>query len=79
MLDVDEYIANLLTAFVHLQIFTFELQDDYPQNDVHPFIMKAFDRVLHLEYFSIPRLKLYYKRVGGDVVVCNRMEHPMFV
>jgi hypothetical protein len=71
MLEVDEYIINLLVAFVHLRIFAFELQDDCPIKDGHTFIMKAFDRVPHLEYISMSHLDLYYKRAGRELVVCE--------
>ena len=77
-MDFDEYIVNLLAAFVHLRIFEFEADDDYPIEDAHPFIMKASDRVPHLEYFSIPHLDLYYKRVGGKLVICDLTECPRF-
>jgi hypothetical protein len=40
--------------------------------------MKAFDRVPHLEYISLSHLKHYYKRVGAEFVVGDRMEHPRF-
>jgi hypothetical protein len=40
--------------------------------------MKASDRVPRLEYFSIPYFNLYYKRVGGELVICDRDEYPLF-
>jgi hypothetical protein len=77
MLDVDEYIVNLLAALVHLRIFTILLPKDCPING-HSFIMKASDRVPHLEYFSIPHFNHYYKRVGGELVICDQTEFPLF-
>jgi hypothetical protein len=37
--------------------------------------MKVSDRVPHLEYFSMPRFKHFYKRVGGELVICDRSEY----
>ena len=76
MLEVEEYIVNLLAALVHLRIFEFDTT--CPKVDVHQFIMKVSDRVPHLEYFSMPRLKHYYKRVGGELVICEWAEFPLF-
>ena len=76
MLGVDEYFVNLLAALVHLRIFTIQLDPDCPVKDAHPFILKVSDQVPHLEYFSIPPLNDYYKRVGGKLVVCNEEEFP---
>jgi hypothetical protein len=78
MLGVNEYFVNLLAALVHLRIFTFQFDDGCPLNDSHPIILKVSDRVPHLEYFSIPLLDDYYKRVGGKLVVCDRKEFPSF-
>ena len=78
MLDFDEYIVDLLAAFVHLRIFEFEFDDDYLINDGHQFIMKVSDRVPHLEYLSVSHLNHYYKRVGGELVICDRTEFPVF-
>ena len=78
MLDADEYIINLLVAFVHLRIFALGVEGDCPIKDAHPFIMKVSDRVPHLEYFSMPHLNHYYKRVGGELVTCDRSEFPEF-
>jgi hypothetical protein len=83
-LDVDEYFINLLAALVHLRFFTIQLDDnncpieDAPVKDAHPFILKVSDRAPHLEYFSIPLLDDYYKRVGGKLVVCDEEEFPSF-
>ena len=40
--------------------------------------MKASDRAPHLEYASMPGLDRYYKRVGGELVICDRSECPEF-
>jgi hypothetical protein len=74
--EVEEYFVNLLAALVHLRIFTIVLPKDRLIKD--PFIMKVSDRVPHLEYFSIPHHKRYYKRVGGELVICDRTECPVF-
>ena len=76
MLDVDEYIVNLLAALIHLRNFEFDIGEECPIKDVHQFIMNVSDRVPHLEYFSMPRFYHYYKRVGGELVVCDEVEHP---
>jgi hypothetical protein len=78
MLDVDEYIVNLLAAFVHLRIFEFKPDDNCPIRDGHSFIMKASDRVPHLEYLSMLHLNHYYKRVGGELLICDRPEWSSF-
>jgi hypothetical protein len=78
MLGVDEYFVNLLAGLVHLRIFEFKFDDDFPTKDVLQFIMKVSDRVPHLEYLSMPHLDHYYKRVGGELVICDEMEHPRF-
>ena len=76
MLGVDEYFVNLLAALVHLRIFTIQLDPDCLVKDAHPFILKVSDRAPHLEYFSIPLLNNYYKRVGGKLVVCDKNGFP---
>jgi hypothetical protein len=78
MLGFDEYIVDLLAAFVHLRIFEFEFGDDCPIKDGHQFITKASDRAPHLEYVSMPRLKRYYRLVGREFVICDRTEFPLF-
>jgi hypothetical protein len=78
MLDVDEYIVNLLAGLVHLRIFDFEIDKECPIKDVNQFVMKVSDRVPHLKYFSMPYLKHHYKRVGGELVVCDKTERPGF-
>jgi hypothetical protein len=76
MSDVDEYIVNLLVGLVHLRIF--ELDGECPIMDGLAFIMKAYNRVPHLEYISVPPLDHYYKRVGGELVICDQTEFPLF-
>jgi hypothetical protein len=78
MWGIDEYVVNLLAALVHLRIFTILLLKDCPIKDGHSFIMKVSDRVPHVEYFSMPHLNHYYKRVGGELVICDRTEFPLF-
>jgi hypothetical protein len=73
-LDFEEYIVNLLAAFVHLRIFELFAGDMGPIKDGHPFIMKVSDRAPQLEYLSIPRNCRYYKRVGGELVSCDQAE-----
>jgi hypothetical protein len=72
MMRDDEYILNLLAALVHLRIFTFE----HCVKDVHSFVKKVSDRVPHLEYLSTRNLNYCYKRVGGELVDCDRKEFP---
>jgi hypothetical protein len=71
---LDEHIVDLLAALVHLRIF----ESDGQCQDVQQFIMNVSDRAPHLEYFSVPPLDQYYKRVGGQLVECDEMEHPRF-
>ena len=78
MLDIDEYIVNLLAGLVHLRIIYFYIYEEWPLKDVRQFIMKVSDRVPHLEYFWMPLLDHYYKRVGRELVTCDCTERPMF-
>jgi hypothetical protein len=83
VLGVDEYFVNLLAALVHLRIFIIRFNDDYlvkdaAVKDADPFILEVSDRVPHLEYFSIPPVNIYSKRVGGRLVVCDEDEFPSF-
>jgi hypothetical protein len=71
MLDVEEYIVNLLAGLVHLRSFNFGIDEECPIKDVHQFIMKVYDRVPHLECFSMPYLNHHYKRVDGEIVICD--------
>jgi hypothetical protein len=77
MLDVEEYILNLLAGLVHLQVMNFYIYKKSPIKDVQQFITKVSDRVPHLEYFSMPPIDHHYKRVGGELVICDEMERPM--
>ena len=77
MTIIEENIVNLIAALDHLRIFTIRFLG-WSINDDHLFIMKVSDQVPHLEYFSIPPLNHYYKRVGGELVICDEMEHPGF-
>jgi hypothetical protein len=56
----------------------FYIYKPWPMKDVHQFIVNVADRVPHLEYFSVPALKYYYKRVGGELVICDWTEIPRF-
>jgi hypothetical protein len=76
MPDVDKHIVNLLAGLVHLRILEFD--QECPTEDVDQFIVEVSDRVPHLEYISIHRLDHYYKRVGGELVICDGMEHSRF-
>ena len=78
MSDVDEYIVNLLAGLVHLRTFGFQIDEECPIKDVHQFVMKVSERAPHLEYFSMPYLDHHYKRVGGELVVCDETERPVF-
>jgi hypothetical protein len=69
---------NLLAGLVHLRTFDFEIDEECPIKDVHQFVMKVSERVPHLEYFSMPYLDHHYKRVGGELVVCDDTERPEF-
>jgi len=78
MTPLDEYIVNLLAAFVHLRIFTFE---NYfgRITDVDSFVEKVSDRVPHLDYLSMCYLNYCYKRVGGELVNCHPKEFPRYI
>ena len=74
ILELGEYIVDLLAALVHLRIFTMLFSKACPIKDVHQFITKVSDRAPHLEYVSLPCLKYYYKRDGGELVICEPTE-----
>jgi hypothetical protein len=76
MLDFDEHIVNLLAGLVHLRIFVFDTIEE--RSLWGQFILKISDRVPHLEYFSMPLRDNHYKRVGGELVICDSTERPMF-
>ena len=76
MLDFDEHIVNLLIGLVHLRLFEFEIDDESPVKNDRQFIMRISDRVPHREYFSMSYRGPYYKRVGGELVICDRTECP---
>jgi hypothetical protein len=78
MWDVDEYIVNLLAGLVHLRIFQFKIDGDFPIVDVDQFIKAVSDRVPHLEYISLPSLHQHHKRVGRELVICDWTECPRF-
>ena len=80
MLDIDEYIVNLLAGLVHLRIFEFQINGsgECPIVEVQQFIRAVSDRVPHLEYLSMLHLNHYYKRVGGELLICDRPEWSSF-
>jgi len=79
-LDFDEHIGSLLAALVSLRIFEFETDEECPVGDVLAFITKASDRAPHLEYFAILHTEdHYWKRIGGEWVICDETEFPLLV
>ena len=74
MLDADEHIVNLLAGLVHLRIFKFGMDEEWPLRN--QFIAKVSDRVPHLEYFDMrPHC---YKRIGTKFVDCDETEDCSF-
>jgi len=67
MLDFEEYIESLFAVLVSLQLFSFEVGNRCPEEDVLAFITKASDRAPHLEYFHVWYTKdCYWMRIGGQ-------------
>jgi hypothetical protein len=80
MLDFGEHIGSLLAVLVSLRLFAFEAVDQCPTEGVLAFITKASDRAPHLEYFAILHTEdHYWKRIGGEWVVCDKTEFPTLV
>jgi hypothetical protein len=65
----------MIAALVSLRVFVFK----YVYNDTS-LMMKVFDRGPHLEYLAnIHSTKnQYWKRVGGEWVICDEGEFPSF-
>ena len=77
MLDFDEYIVDLLAVLVSLRLLAFEVDDQFPPEDDLAFITKASDRAPHLEYFAMWHKKdRFWKRIGGQWVICDETEFP---
>jgi hypothetical protein len=80
MLDFDEHIGSLLAVLVSLRLFAFRVYGTSPIGNVLAFITKASDQAPHLEYFAMEHTKdPYWKRIGGQWVICDEMEFPMHV
>jgi hypothetical protein len=71
--EIDSTV-NLLAGLVHPRIFEFDIDGEWPLRG--QFIKKVSDRVPRLEYFSMPHLNRRYKRVGGQLVICDSTECP---
>ena len=70
----------MIVALTSLRVFAFE---DTVENweDAISFIMKASDRAPHLEYLANlddDAGSQYWKRVGGEWVICDKAEFPSF-
>jgi hypothetical protein len=76
MLDRDNYIGSLLAVLVSLRLFAFRPR---PTEDVLAFITKASDQAPHLECFATSTEDRYWKRIGGEWVICNDTEYPSLI
>jgi hypothetical protein len=74
-----EWIGDVIAALVSLRVFVFEYVYDFWE-DAISLIMKASDRAPHLEYLAkIHNAESqYWKRVGGEWVICDEEEFPSF-
>src|SRR5277367_3706408 len=80
MLDFDEYIGSLLAVLVSLRLFAFRVYGTSRIGDVLAFITNAPDRAPHLEYLAmLHRGNHYWKRIGGEWVICDETEFPPLV
>jgi hypothetical protein len=70
-LDFEEYIGNLLAAFVSLRVFEIVSRDHYPIEGGLSFIRRISDRVPH---FMNGHFNDYFKRVGREWVICDETE-----
>ena len=73
MLDFDEHIGSLLAVLASLRLLVFDFVDECPTENVLAFI----NRAPHLEYFATN--DCYWKRIGGEWVICDETEFPMHV
>ena len=69
----------MIVALTSLRVFAFEYTI-VNWEDAISFIMKASDRAPHLEYLAnLDRDESqYWKRVGGEWVICDDAEFPSF-
>ena len=69
----------MIVALTSLRVFAFEGAIKNWE-DAISFIMKASDRAPHLEYLANLEgdKSLYWKRVGGEWVICDDAEFPSF-
>jgi hypothetical protein len=80
MLDFDEYIESLLEVLVSLRLFAFRVYGTSPIGDVLAFITNVPDRAPHLEYLAVLQKNCrYWKRIGGEWVICDETEFPSLV
>jgi hypothetical protein len=80
MSDLGEHVENLLITFFSLRVFGIKIERGYYIEDRLSFIRNSTNRVPHLEYFKLFDVcETYWKRVGGEWVICDKMEFPSFV
>ena len=67
----------MIVALTSLRVFAFENAVEN-WGDAISFIMKASDRAPHLEYLANldGAESQYWKRVGGEWVICDKAEFP---
>jgi hypothetical protein len=74
------YIGNLLAVLVSLRLFALKTSGRYFTEDVLAFITNASKRIPHLEYIAtLQTTNRYWKRVGGEWVICDQTEFPPLV
>ena len=65
----------MIVALTSLRVFAFEYTI-VNWEDAISFIMKASYRAPHLEYLANLDCDEYWKRVGGEWVICDKAEFP---
>jgi hypothetical protein len=73
-LDFEEYIGDLLAAFVSLRVFEIISRDSCPIEGGLSFIRRISDRVPHLERFMNGHFNAYFLRVGREWDICDETE-----
>src|SRR5277367_5915318 len=80
MLDFDEYVGSLLAVLVSLRLLAFRVYDMSRVENVFASITNSPDRAPHLEYLAILyQGRHYWKRIGGEWVICDETEFPSLV
>jgi hypothetical protein len=67
----------MIVDLTSLRVFAFQYTIENWE-DAISFIMKASDRAPHLEYLANLDAAKYWKRVGGEWIICDEAEFLSF-